>query len=112
MSDWRILTLTWVAVEVIYGVLAIVASVRLRGRQKKLNQVVLVAMAVLVGAKSVIRRVLGGQAYMLAVLLVGVASGGSALLVAGMLMSRKPDDENEVAGADKGDGGIQLLKLS
>jgi hypothetical protein len=109
MGAWHILRWAWSAIVIVYCVLAFLASKRLRGREKTLNHVVLLVIAALVAVRIWIRYAFGGQVYRWAVLVVGVAAGIATLIVAKMLTSQTPADEDEVAA---GEDRIQSLKLN
>jgi uncharacterized membrane protein YhhN len=106
---WHVLRWAWAAVVIVYCLLAIVASRRLRGGEKKLNHVILIVMAVLIAVRIWIQHAFGGQVYRLAVLLVGIAAGIAALIVAKMLMSQTPGGETEAADSEE---RIQSMKLN
>ncbi|HZW91574.1 MAG TPA: hypothetical protein VFF64_01250 [Candidatus Eremiobacteraceae bacterium] len=99
-DTWQILRWAWAAVMIVYCLLAIIASKRLRGGEKKLNHVILIMMAVLVAVRIWTRHAFGGQVYRFAVLFVGVAAGIAAVVVAKMLMSQAPGEKAEAVGSD------------
>ncbi len=109
-GTWQILRGAWAAVMIVYCVLAIVASRRLRGKEKELNHVILIVMAMLIAIRIAVRWAFGGQAYRLAVMIVGIAAGVAALIVAKMMITQKAHDQTE--DGNGGDEGIRSLKLS
>jgi hypothetical protein len=110
-DTWHTLRWAWSAVVIVYCVLGIFASRRLRGRAKKLNHGILIVMVVLVAVRITIQRVFGGGlAYRSAVVVVGITAGVAALIVAKMLITQESGDE-AVAVDDK-EERIQSLKLS
>jgi hypothetical protein len=109
-NDWRILSWTWSAVVIMYCILALIADRRLSGGEKKLNQILLILIAGLVGVGIWTRHAFGGQMHRLAVLVAGIAAGIAALIVAKMLITQKPGDRD--VDADNSDEQIQLLKLN
>ena len=110
-DGWHILRWGWSAVVVFYGALSIVASRRLRGRERKRSAKILAVIVTLIATRFFVRFAFGGgQTYRLAVVCVGVAAGIAALDLARMLIAHKED-----AGTVDGDGAqeqIQSLKLS
>jgi hypothetical protein len=112
-DTWLILRWAWSAVVIVYCVLAIVASSKLHGDAKKRSRNILIVMAVLIATRIWIRQVFGaGLAYRFSVVVVGIAAGIAALIVAKMLITREPSDEDEAASLTDGKSGIQSLKLN
>ena len=106
-SAWFILRWAWAAVLAVYCVLAMVASSRLQGEAKKRNHSILIAMAVLMAIRIAVRQLFGSLVYRCAVIIVGLAAGVAALIVARMLIAQNRSDLK----TDKQDR-IQSLKLS
>jgi hypothetical protein len=106
---FHVLRWVWVAIDIVYLLLAITASKRLRGGGKKLNYVIMIALAVLVAIETWIRHAFAvREAYWFWVLFVRPAVGIAALIVAVMLMLQPPGDGTEAAG---GKDRIQSLRL-
>ncbi len=110
MQDtWQILRWSWAAVFVVYGVLQIIASRRLRGMEKKRGRNILIVMVILVAMQSWIREVFANlQAIRLAAFFVGVAAAVAALLLVRMLITQK-DRAADAQGAEE---QVQSLKLN
>jgi hypothetical protein len=105
---------TWLilrsAVVVVYAVGALFAGRRLRGAAKEWNQIILVAMFLLVVIKIALRHYFGGLVYQCAVLIVGLSAVVAALIVVKMVIAQKAGDE--AIAADDKDRRTQALKLS
>jgi hypothetical protein len=108
-DGWLLFRWMWTAVVIVYCVLAVIASKRLRGGEKKLNHAMLVVIAILELARIWVRHAFGSQVGRLAGLFVGLLAGIAALVVAKMLLSQTPSDGAEEVG---GDDRIQSLRLS
>jgi uncharacterized membrane protein len=106
-DTWHIVRFGWSAVVLVYSVLAIIASWRLRGEAKKRNHAILIAMAVLMAIRISARHFLGGLVYQFAAVFYGMVAGVAALTVAKMLVTQRPSDE-PVGKEER----IQSLKLS
>ena len=98
MHAWLLLGSAWSAELIVYWLLALIAYRRLHGRDKELNHLVVIVMVVLVAVRFWIHYRFGGQAYRLAVLIVGVAAGVATLVVVKMLISQSPDDKDGAIG--------------
>ena len=111
MQDtWQILRWSWAAVCVVYGVLQIIGSMRLRGMAKKRSRNILVVMVILVAMQSWIREVLGNlQAIRWAAVFVGIAAAVAALFLATMLIRQKDDRADDAQDTEE---HIQSLKSS
>ena len=110
-GTWFILRSAWSAVMIVYCVLAIFASRRLRGGARTLNHVILIVMAALTAVRiGILRFFGGGLVYRSAVMVGGIVAGVAALIVARMLIVQEPGNE-AVAVGDK-EERVQSLKLS
>jgi hypothetical protein len=93
---------------IVYCVLAIIASRRLRGGSKTLNHEILIVIAGLFAGRIAIHWFFGGGlAYRAAVMIVGIAAGIAAVVVAKMLVTQEPGDE--AIAVDGKDERIQSL---
>jgi hypothetical protein len=93
-NTWDILRWAWWAVAIVYCILAIFASRRLHGGAKKLNHAILIVVAFLLAVRIAALRVFGGGlAYRSATMIVGIAAGVGALIVAKMLVTQEPGDD-------------------
>jgi len=106
---WQILRWVWAAVVMAYCLLAVIASKRLHGGEKRLNHVMLVVVAVLGLGRIWIQHAFGGQANRFAGLFVGILAGIAALIVVKMLLSQTPGDGVKATDNEE---RIQSLKLN
>ena len=95
---WHILSWLWFAVLVAYGVLQVYAAKRLQNVDKRRSRDIFIVMAVLfafrVGADSVLR---SRDVHRLGTVVVGMAAGIAALVLAKMLVEQKQSDEAPTA---------------
>jgi hypothetical protein len=100
-------------VVIVYCVLTIIADRRLRGAARKRSRNILIVTAALIAVRIGVQRVLGiGLVYRLSVMIVGIAAGISALVVAQMLVTQGREGEDEAVVAEEGKERIQSLKLN
>jgi hypothetical protein len=108
---WQILKWAWAVVVVVYCVLQVLASRRLRGPENKRSWSVLIVMAVLVAIERWIREASGNPlANRLAVVVVGIAAGIAALVLTRMLIAKKAYEGT--ADAHDAEEHIQSLNLN
>jgi hypothetical protein len=108
-GTWHLLRWAWTAVVIVYLLLEVFAAKRLRGKEQKRSTNILIVMVVLVAIRIGIRVFFGSSlAYRFAVMVVGIAGGISALVLAKMLIDPKEFEGSDTQGAEE---HFQSLKL-